>query len=488
MTTVSSQTAWLVTAALISLLLFAGVGTTIRLFVQNRRLTLDLTDAEKHLNEQSLVAARLEERLAATVSTLGESRENQQYAGAELADLRAQQAEDQDRHHETETRLHKRNAELETELTRCRRETEEKLAVLANAREELSLQFRNLAGEILEEKTRKFTDSNRANMSGVLDPLREQLKEFKRRVEDSYDKESKDRVSLTLEIEKLKNLNERISSDAVNLTNALLGDSKQRGTWGEIKLQRLLEDSGLTRDLEYEVQSPRRDETGQRFQPDVIVHLPDGKDVIIDSKVSLVAYDRYHGEEQGPAREQALRRHIASMRRHIKDLSGKCYEDLAGIHSLDLVLMFVPIEPALMLALEHEPGLFAEAFEQRIVLVSPSTMVATLRIVHNIWRTERQNKNALEIARQAGALHDKFVSFAEDLDNIGKSLDKARETWEQASDRLRRGRGNLLSRVDGLKELGAKAKKALPDNWVEESTPTSIQLSTEQPGKGSSLS
>ncbi len=457
------------------------------MYIKSRRYGLQCARVGERLYEQQLISARLEERFAAAESALVESRGNQQHAGAELADLRAEHDLDRSRHHEAATHLHRRIAELETELGRSRREAQDKLALLLDAREELSLQFKNLAGDILEEKTRRFTDANKVNMTAVLDPLRDQLKDFKQKVEDSYEKESKDRLSLTLEIGKLKSLNERIGSDAVNLTKALLGDSKQRGTWGEIKLQRLLEDSGLTRDLEYEVQTGLRDSSGRRFQPDVVVHLPDGKDVVIDSKVSLVAYDRYHSEEDAPARERALKRHVASLRQHIKDLGGKQYEDLVGVNSLDLVLLFVPIEPALMLALEHERGLFAEAFEQRIVLVGPSTMVATLRIVHNIWRTERQNKNALEIARQAGALYDKFVSFAEDLDNVGKSLDKAREIWEQASDRLRSGRGNLLSRVDGLKALGAKAKRSLPEDWLQESKSpppsTPIELASTQPDK-----
>ena len=357
-------------------------------------------------------------------------------------------------------------SELETRLEDERRNAAEKLVLLQEAREQLKMEFQNVANKIFEDKSQKFTEQNRENIEGVLKPMREQLLDFKKKVEDVYDKESKDRVSLLNEIIHLKTLNERISEDAVNLTNALKGQSKTRGAWGEMILERVLEESGLQKGREYEVQTMYAGEEGQRRHPDVIVHLPEGKDIVIDSKVSLTAYEKYCTAGTDEKREKRLKEHIISVRTHIKALSEKRYEELEGIRTLDFVLMFMPIEGAFWTAIESEQGLFNEAFNKNIMLVSPSTLLATLRIINNIWRYEDQNKNALIIAKKAGDLFDKFVGFVEVLDDVGQKIDKARESYQTARKRLIEGRGNLVRRTTELQQLGVKAQKELPEGLV----------------------
>jgi DNA recombination protein RmuC len=362
--------------------------------------------------------------------------------------------------------LQTRMAELETRLEDERKNAEEKLTLLQEARDQLKLEFQNVANKIFEDKSLKFTEQNKENIEGVLKPMREQLVDFKKKVEDVYDKESKDRVSLLTEIIHLKSLNERISEDAINLTNALKGQSKTRGSWGEMILERVLEESGLHKGREYEVQAMYASEEGQRRHPDVIVHLPEGKDIVIDSKVSLTAYEKYCSADTEEKREKRLKEHVISIRTHIKELSNKRYEELEGISTLDFVLMFLPIEGAFWTAIESEQGLFNEAFDKNIMLVSPSTLLATLRIINNIWRYEDQNKNALIIAKKAGDLLDKFVGFVDALEDVGQKLGKAQESYLTAHKRLSEGTGNLVRRTEELKQLGVKAKKELPEGLV----------------------
>ncbi len=358
-------------------------------------------------------------------------------------------------------------ARLETQLEEERKQSGEKLAVLSEARAQLTTEFQNLANKILEEKSKKFTDQNRANLDQVLNPLREQLGDFRRKVEDVYEKESKDRMSLFHEISALKHLNQQISSDAINLTNALKGQSKTQGSWGEVILERVLEESGLHKGREYDTQGSFTTDDGKRLRPDVVVHLPEGKDIIIDSKVSLTGYERYCSSTDEVERQLALREHVASLRSHIKGLSVKSYEDLPGINSLDFVLLFVPIEAAFITALENDQLLFREAFDKNIIVVSPTTLLATLRTVHNIWRYEYQNKNALEIAEKAGGLYDQFVRFGESLLDVEDKLGKAQASFQTAKSRLMDGRGNLVSRTQQLQKLGAKAKKKMPEPLLQ---------------------
>jgi DNA recombination protein RmuC len=358
-------------------------------------------------------------------------------------------------------------AELRTALSEQGKQSTEKIALLNEAREQLKHEFQNLAQRIFEEKSNRFSDQNRASLGQLINPLREQLGDFKKRVEDVYDKESRDRAALQAEINHLKELNQRIGKEALNLTRALKGDSKIRGNWGEVVLERVLEASGLAKGREYEVQVSCSDPQGKRYQPDVIVRLPEGKDVIIDAKVSLKDYEAFFNSEDPAEKEKALRAHIEALRTHLRQLAAKDYQSLEGVRSLDFVLMFIPVEAAFLAAVEKDAGIFGEAFEKNIMLVSPSTLLVTLRTIQNIWRYEYQNHYALEIAKRAGGLYDKFVGFIESLEEIGNQLDKAKAAFRIAFDRLVSGRGNLVRRTQELKAMGVKATKELPPRIVE---------------------
>lgn len=368
-------------------------------------------------------------------------------------------------------RLESDFAALKTQAHEQQQAAADKIKLLEQAEVRLTREFENLANRIFDEKQKKFSETSQAGVEAMLTPVRQQLLDFRRKVEDIYDNENKDRASLRVEISQLKSLNERISSDALNLTNALKGDSKARGNWGEIQLERLLEQSGLVKGREYEVQGSFKSEHGQRFQPDIVIHLPDNKDVIVDSKVSLVAYEAYHAATEDSAREAASARHIQSLRTHIDGLSGKSYDELLGLNSLDLVIMFVPIEPALLLAYEHRPTLHEEAFGKNILLVSPSNLMLALKVIHNIWRNEYQKRNTQQIADDGGKLYDQFVNFVDSLDKVGNALNKARDEFETAHKRLTSGRGNLVGRAEKLRELGIKTKKALPAELLDEARP-----------------
>ena len=358
-------------------------------------------------------------------------------------------------------------AELNTLLEDERKLSQEKLSLLENAEKNMTSAFENLSNKIIEEKSKKFTEQNKLNISETLTPLREQLGDFKKKIEDVYDKETRDRVSLFNEITSLKSLNQQMSNDAINLTKALKGESKTRGNWGEVILQRVLEDSGLKNGREYEAQESYRDEHGKLFYPDVVVHLPDNKDVVIDSKVSLNAYERFCTAEDDEEQKQALTEHLDAIRTHITDLQGKNYNELVKVNSLDMVLMFVPIEPALMLAVEQDENLFNDAFKRGIFLVSPSTLTMNLQIIHNMWRYEYQNKNAKEIAKRAGDMYDKFVGFVDSLEDIGDKLDKAQSAYQTAHNRLTDGRGNLVGRAEAIHKLGLQTNKKLDKELVD---------------------
>ena len=435
-------------------LLIGIVGALFFLAGKNRQMA-ELKQNIRGLEED---AATLRERVAGE----SERRAIAEEKSSRLAGLE----EGLERAKQEKASLQAKLSELETRLEDERKNAEEKLVLLQEAREQLKLEFQNVANRIFEDKSQKFTEQNRENIEGVLKPMREQLSDFKKKVEDVYDKESKDRVSLLNEIIHLKTLNERISEDAVNLTNALKGQSKTRGAWGEMILERVLEESGLQKGREYEVQSMYASEEGQRRHPDVIVHLPEGKDIVIDSKVSLAAYEKFCSADTEDKRDKRLKEHIISIRTHIKTLGEKRYEELEGIRTLDFVLMFLPIEGAFWTAIESEQGLFNEAFSKNIMLVSPSTLLATLRIINNIWRYEDQNRNALIIAKKAGDLYDKFVGFVEALDDVGQKIGKAQESYHTARNRLAEGRGNLVRRSEELRQLGVKAQKDLPEGLL----------------------
>lgn len=357
-------------------------------------------------------------------------------------------------------------AELETRLESERSAHHDKLKTLEQAREQLKQEFQNLANKIFDEKSKRFSENNKENIGHLLNPLKDQLGEFKRRVEDVYDKEAKDRRALHEQITHLKQLNQQMSEDAINLTNALKGESKAQGNWGEVVLERALEESGLRKGHEFELQVSVAQE-GKRYQPDAIIRLPDGKDIIVDAKVSLTAYEQYCSTDDEQARERFLREHILSVRGHVKGLSDKAYETLESIRTLDFVLLFIPVEGAFLLALEQEPSIFKEAFDKNIMLVSPATLMVTLRTIHNIWRYEHQNQNAREIAKRGGELHDKFVGFVESVDDIGRNLDKTQQAFDTAHKRLVSGRGNLVNQVAMLQKLGANSKKKLAQELLE---------------------
>lgn len=359
---------------------------------------------------------------------------------------------------------------LQTRLEEERQQTLKKLDLLSHTRAELSEQlreqFRGLANDVLDEKSRRFAETSRLGLAEILRPLQEKITGFEKKVDDVYSREARERFSLEKEIKNLQLLNARIGEDAVNLTRALRGESKTQGAWGEFILSSILEASGLTDGREYETQQSFHEDpqesSGQtrlRSQPDVLVHLPDNRQVIIDAKVSLTAYERYCSTDDEAERKDALKLHVQSVRTHIRQLSDKQYQNLPKVHSLDFVLLFMPVEPAFSIALQHEPELFNHAFERNIVLVGPSTLLATLRTIHNIWRYEYQSRNAQEIARQAGALYDKFVGFAEDMDDLGRKLDAGQRSYESVMSKLRTGKGNLVGRAERLKSLGARTSK-----------------------------
>lgn len=357
-------------------------------------------------------------------------------------------------------------AELETRLDAERSAHIDKLKALEETRDQLKTEFQNLANKIFDEKSARFSQANQESLGNILNPLRQQLGDFRKRVDDVYDKEAKDRRSLHEQISQLKQLNHQMSQDALNLTNALKGESKTQGNWGEVILERVLEESGLRRDHEFEVQVSLSEE-GKRYQPDVIVRLPEGKDVIIDAKVSLTAYEQYCSSDDATVRERMLREHLQSLRNHVRGLSDKAYQSLEGVRSLDFVLLFVPIEGAFLLALENDGALFSEAFDRNIMLVSPATLLVTLRTIHNIWRYEYQSQNAREIAKRGGELHDKFVGFVESMDDIGRHLGRTQQAYDTAHKRLSSGRGNLVNQAAMLSKLGASGKKKLANNLLD---------------------
>ncbi|MCK6607094.1 MAG: DNA recombination protein RmuC [Flavobacterium sp.] len=333
--------------------------------------------------------------------------------------------------------------------------------------EKFTKEFENLANKILEEKTVKFTEQNKENLKNILTPLQDKIQLFEKKVEDTH-KESIDyHAALRQQILGLREMNEQMSKETMNLTKALKGDSKMQGNWGELVLERVLEKSGLEKDREYFVQQSHVTEEGNRVFPDVIINLPDGKKMIIDSKVTLTSYERYINEEDSEVKNQYLKEHIVSINRHVEQLGNKNYHDLYHMESPDFVLLFIPIESAFAVALNEDTTLYNKAFEKNIVIVTPSTLLATLRTIDSMWTNQKQQENAIEIARQAGALYDKFEGFVSDLIKIGKKMDEAKIEYGNAMNKLVDGKGNLITSVEKLKKMGAKAKKALPESVLK---------------------
>ncbi|PKB17677.1 DNA recombination protein RmuC [Flavobacterium sp. 5] len=333
--------------------------------------------------------------------------------------------------------------------------------------EKFTKEFENLANKILEEKSNKFTEQNKENMKNILTPLQDKIQLFEKKVEDTH-KESIDyHAALRQQILGLSEMNAQMSKETLNLTKALKGDSKMQGNWGELVLERVLEKSGLEKDREYHVQQSHVNEDGQRVFPDVVINLPDGKKMIVDSKVSLTAYEKFINEEDENLKKTFLREHVNSIKSHVDQLGGKNYHDLYQIESPDFVLLFIPMEPAFALALNEDTTLYNKAFEKNIVIVTPSTLLATLRTIDSMWANQKQQENAFEIARQAGALYDKFEGFVADLIKIGKKIEESKVEYQGAMNKLVEGKGNLITSVEKLKKMGAKAKKALPESILK---------------------
>ena len=359
-------------------------------------------------------------------------------------------------------------AQLTERLEAERHAAQEKIALLQDARESLTHQFRALAAEILEDKSKRFTEQNQTQLGQLLDPLRMRIAEFQAKVEDVYVKDTRERGALAEQVRQLMDLNRNLSEDAQNLTRALKGDSKTQGNWGELILERVLESAGLQRGQGYVVQDSRIREDGSRAQPDVVIHLPGERCLVVDAKVSLTAYEELVTATEDEARARHLKRHLDSMRTHLRGLSERDYPSLYGLQSLDCVLMFVPIEPAFMTAITQDSDLFNEAWSRNVLLVSPSTLMFVVRTVAHLWRTEAQSRNAQEIARRGAELYDRLVAFVADLDRVGERLQQAQETWSTARNKLASNRGNVIRQAEMLRELGVKPGKALPAALVEQ--------------------
>ena len=438
-----------------------------------------LADSRRHIQDLQIELQELGNRFAAAERQIAYLQEREAEAGRlkqDYADL--QQA--------AQT-LQVNNERLHTRLEQERLAADEKLKLLTEARQSLGEQFQNLANTILEEKSRRFTEQNRDQLNQILTPLNERIHGFGELVQQTYEKESRQRLTLENELKRLQTLNTQLHGDAKALTDALTGtQNKTQGNWGEMILESVLEHSGLQKGREYTVQaaSVRQEEDGRtrRLQPDVLVHLPEGKQIVIDSKVSLTAYVRHTQAADAETAERELAAHIASIRAHVRNLSQKDYTDLEGVNTLDFVFMFVPVEPAYLLALQHDAALFQECFDKRIMPVGPSTLLATLRTVAHIWRNEQQNQNALAIAAEGGRLYDKFTGFVQTLEGVGKNIDQAQNQFQQAYKQLSQGKGNLVSRAEKLRALGVKTTKRLQRDLTEIAQESALQDALQDKG------
>ncbi|MCX8587631.1 MULTISPECIES: DNA recombination protein RmuC [unclassified Gilliamella] len=355
-------------------------------------------------------------------------------------------------------------SELKTRLEETLNSAHERQTILEQSEQRLTTQFENLANRIFEHSGKKIEQQNKQSLDFLLSPLKEQLEGFKKQVQDSFGQEAKERHTLTHEIRNLQQLNELMTKEAINLTNALKGNNKTQGNWGEFILSQILDNSGLRLGYEYETQVNLTNDDNRRLQPDVIVHLPQGGDVVIDSKVTLVAYERYFNGEDEVIKAKAMSDHLIAVRNHLKQLSQKDYHKLIGINSLDYILMFIPVEPAFLCAIDQDPSLINEALKNNIMIVSPTTLLVALRTIHNLWRFEYQNRNAELIADRASKLYDKVRGFVEDMENLGNCLDKAQQTFQNSMNKLAKGRGNVIGQIEKFRELGVEVKKPIdPD-------------------------
>lgn len=372
-----------------------------------------------------------------------------------------------------------RNAELarlQTLLEQMQEKLDSQKKDLADLQQKFSIEFENLANKIFKQHSNEFVLVSGKNISDLINPLKDRLQTFEKKVQDVYNVEREDKISLKQEVKNLFELNRKLSEDAENLTKALKGDVKKQGNWGEIVLERVLERSGLTKGVEYETQESIRGDDGQLLKPDVVIHLPDNKHLVVDSKVSLVAYENFIRSDDETEKARFIRQHVDSIRAHIRGLSEKNYQSSSALDTPDFVLLFLPIEPAFSAALQNDPDLFSFAWERKIVMVSPTTLLATLKTVSSIWKQEKQTQNALEIARQGGGLYDKFVSFIEDIQKLGNQLNTVQKTFDEVNKKLVSGSGNLVSRAEKLRKLGVKVGKNLPPQYLLNETENEEEL------------
>ena len=447
--------------------------------VERWRAALDESSLERaQLAERASRVAGLEQRIGefeqaalAASHNLATFREDLGRYQAELQSARDAHAATTRRHQgernarqsaDTEvSRLTAELAQLSTQQAADREQFTEKLAFIDEAKRSLSDQFKNLANDILEEKGKRFAEQNQTSLGSLLDPLKQKLAEFQGKVEDVYVKEGKDRSALAEQVRQLMGLNQSLSQDAKNLTSALKGSNKTQGNWGEMVLEQLLESSGLRKGHEFHPQDSHTQEDGRRLQPDVIISLPEQRSLVVDAKVSLTAYEACVSADNDDEREAALKRHLASVRAHIKNLSGKNYQDMYQLQSLDFTLLFIPIEPAFMMAVNADRGLFQEAWERNVLLVSPSTLMFVLRTVAHLWRQEAQNRNAQDIAKRGAELYDKLCGFTHELTKVGNSINQAKNSYDEASKKLVHGRGSVIRQAEMLRDLGIKPTKTL---------------------------
>lgn len=461
------------------ILIFAGstalallIGLGVGLVIQRRIAAVQLDAVQSQIAALQLSLEQQATQLAEGQASLQACQDQLHASQRDLAvnaDRVAQQAEALAQSRASLSQHEQLNSELKTELARqqsayqhLQTATAEQIALLSDAKKQLTDQFEQLANRIFDEKSQRFQSHSREALELQLKPFRDQLSEFRGRVDHIYSDENRERGELKEQLKNLQEMNRNISKEAQNLTRALKGDNKAQGNWGEVILERVLEESGLRKGHEYLTQQSFTDDSGKRRQPDVIVRLPDDKDIVIDAKVSLIAYERYCSSEDDAERQTFLREHAQSVKAHINGLSTKGYEHIEELRTLDFVFIFIPVEAAFMAAFEHDPELFRSAYEKNIIVVGPTTLLATLRTVQSIWRYERQNQNAEKIAKEAGALHDQFALVVQSLEDIGKHLDRGRDAFDKTMNRMTVGRGNLVGRVSRLEALGAKVKKTLP--------------------------
>lgn len=446
-------------------------------------------ETERQLVMQSAELAqnelqRLQQQLDSQLLTQRQNEQEQRQlhaslaaAGEKLQHLEHWRSETEQLTRELRTQLEVNSAqeaelrEVTIRLEETRMAAEEKQRLLVNSEQRLNMQFENLANRIFENSGRRVDEQNRQSLHGLITPLREQLEGFRRQVQEGFGQEARERHTLAHEIHNLQQLNARMAQEAINLTKALKGDNKTQGNWGEVVLGRVLEASGLREGHEYETQVSIQLEQNGRMQPDVIVRLPQGKDVIIDAKMTLLAYERYFNAEDEAQREAAVAEHITAVRGHLRQLGRKDYQQLPGLRSLDYVLMFIPVEPAFLLAIDRQPELINEALKQNIMLVSPTTLLVALRTIGNLWRYEHQSRHAQHIAERAARLYDKMRLFVDDMSGIGQSLDKAQEGYRQAMKKLAQGRGNLIAQTEGFRQMGVEIKRPIDPQLVEQAMP-----------------